>query len=1023
MYTSLWRDEKMCEKDNIFFRIAEALLIDYTSVYYVNAVTNEYQWYSNDPEFHSLHIEQGGDDFFKNLVRDADKVIYEEDKHIFMQDMQKDNLLAMMKKGTMKSIEYRLMIDGKPVYHTLRLIRGLSDEDDYFILGVINVDKEVRARQNAQKTALERTTYNQIAESLASRFDVIYYIERDTGKYAEFTTNNIYGALEIKEEGKDFFSDAQHNGQQVLHPDDMPRILSALNKDYFISTLESKRQFSLDYRLIINGRPHYTRLSVMSPGSGSHFIVGVENIDDEVKKENEKIRALNQANELARRDELTGVKNKNAFCELEANIQKNLDRGDEYLSFAVVICDLNELKHTNDIKGHNAGDEMIRSASRLVCNVFTHSPVFRIGGDEFAVFLNSSDYNNRDALFDRLRDQVLDNLRHGDGPVLAAGMAVYDPRKDKTFAEVFERADNMMYEEKRQLKNFKYDTNPGGFVRIPKEEVQKLNELFDALELVSEGSYVYLCNMQYDYSKWSKAAVECFGLPSEYMYDANSIWEEHIHPEDKEIYHSAIKDIFTGNASTHDMQYRARKLDKEYEVCTCRGLVLRDETGKPKYFGGVIRNHGIHGNIDELTGLRNQYGFFEDLQMYMLKHASLKVVMVVINKFSELNEVYGYQFGNLILQRFARYLFENVGNNGSAYRLDGTKFAIISKRRTPDDIRQKYDELREYFRKGFSIDNKMIILDLSAGMLNVNNYDIDYQTVYACLNFAYSESKLRRQGELVEFYNNINDSNRERLEKIYAIRASIMQNYKGFYLLYQPVVDATTEKLIGAEALLRWKNDTYGMVPPDHFIPILEKDPLFCDLGQWILRTAINGAKLIMEDYPDFVINVNLSYTQLEKPDFVDMVLRTLKEEGFPPEHLCMEITERCRLLDMYLLKNVIINLRGHGIKIALDDFGTGFSSIGLVKNFPFDTIKIDRSFVLRIEEDEKERELIKYFAGVASTFGAKVCVEGIETEGMIDILQQYNIQSFQGYYYARPLELRDFLIWKPNKEKSKKQS
>jgi len=136
-----------------------------------------------------------------------------------------------------------------------------------------------------------------------------------------------------------------------------------------------------------------------------------------------------------------------------------------------------------------------------------------------------------------------------------------------------------------------------------------------------------------------------------------------------------------------------------------------------------------------------------------------------------------------------------------------------------------------------------------------------------------------------------------------------------------------------------------------------------------------------------------------------------------------MEITERCRLLDMYLLKNVIINLRGHGIKIALDDFGTGFSSIGLVKNFPFDTIKIDRSFVLRIEEDEKERELIKYFAGVASTFGAKVCVEGIETEGMIDILQQYNIQSFQGYYYARPLELRDFLIWKPNKEKSKKQS
>ena len=120
----------------------------------------------------------------------------------------------------------------------------------------------------------------------------------------------------------------------------------------------------------------------------------------------------------------------------------------------------------------------------------------------------------------------------------------------------------------------------------------------------------------------------------------------------------------------------------------------------------------------------------------------------------------------------------------------------------------------------------------------------------------------------------------------------------------------------------------------------------------------------------------------------------------------------------MYLLKNVIVNLRGRGIQIALDDFGTGFSSVGIDKNLPFDTIKIDRSFVRMIEEDSKERELIKTFVSLASTFGAKVCVEGIETSGMRDILQQYNIQSFQGYYYAKPLELRDFIIWDPAKDK-----
>ena len=309
-----------------------------------------------------------------------------------------------------------------------------------------------------------------------------------------------------------------------------------------------------------------------------------------------------------------------------------------------------------------------------------------------------------------------------------------------------------------------------------------------------------------------------------------------------------------------------------------------------------------------------------------------------------------------------------------------------------------------------------MILELSSGMMCVDNYEIDQQTVYACLNFAYSESKLRRQGELVEFYNDLNENNRHRIEKLYEIRASIMQNYRGFFLMYQPVVDAETEQLVGAEALLRWRSDEFGMVPPDQFIPVLEKDPLFCELGQWVLRTAVNDAKRIMEKYPDFVMNVNLSYTQLERLDFVEMVLRTLREESFPPDHLCMEITERCRLLDMRLLKNVIVNLRGHGIQIALDGFGTGFSSVGLVKNLPFDTIKIDRSFVLRIEEDEKERELVKSFAGIATTFGAKVCVEGIENAEMCDILREFNIQSFQGYYYGKPLELGDFLMWEPKK-------
>ena len=581
----------MLDNNSIISRIAEALLIDYTSVYYVDAVTNEYQWYSTDPQYHSLHIEPQGKDFFKDLVVDAKRVVYEEDQHIFTEDIKKDKLLNLMKNGTMQNIDYRLVIDGKPVYHSLRLIRGIRDDSDYFIFGVMNVDSEVRRRLETQKMEREReiynqiaaslaehydtlyyvnmqtneyfefsstdtykklgvpragkeffeeskvnlrrvahpddldmllhnfnreiflqninnsvtfqleyrlvvensvmhvrcsqiwasdrihaivciedinaevkakealvetrkeaVTYGQIAESLAAHYDVIYYIDNATGKYSEFTSNPIYGNLELHESGDDFFFDLKVNAEKVIHPEDKDRVLSILEKDYLISALDNRKQYSMDYRLLIDGVSQYTRLTVSWSSDKIHFIIGVENITNEVLREKEQVQALRLANELARRDELTGTKNKNAFRELESAIQKNIDSGMDYLPFAIVVCDINDLKLVNDTLGHMAGDNYIRSSCQLICTIFAHSPVFRIGGDEFVVFLRSSDYDNRESLFQSLREKVVDNLSTNGGPVIASGISVYDPGNDISFSQVFERADSMMYINKNYLK-------------------------------------------------------------------------------------------------------------------------------------------------------------------------------------------------------------------------------------------------------------------------------------------------------------------------------------------------------------------------------------------------------------------------------------------------------------------------------------------------------------------------------------------------------------------------------------------
>lgn len=1143
----------MNNKDEVLQRIAKALLMDYTSVYYINAVTNEYFWYSTDAGYQSLNLEPTGNDFFKDLKRDAVRMIHEEDLHYFLKDIQKDRLLKKMKSGNGQLINYRLLIDGKPIWHSLRIIRAPKQEDDYFVLGVMNIDEEYRKKLELEQADKEREIYNQIAAGLAAHYDTLYYVDIDTGRYFELSSTDIYKSMHIPTVGNDFFTESRKNIRKFVHPDDrervtnlhfrkqmiknlentntftttyrlvigekimhcryweiwgedrrhiivcieninaevkaqkelkeskeksviysqiaetlalkydllyyvdsqdntyteftsnpiyrkmelrvsendffydcqtnaefliyskdVKRIRSVLNRDYFITGLEEKKKLIFEYRMILADRVQYTRMTVLWASDKLHFIIGVENIDSEIQKENEHAQALNMANELARKDELTGIRNKTAYGELEAELNKNIQARD-CAPFAVVVCDINGLKHTNDTKGHKAGDQLICASSSLICDIFSHSPVFRIGGDEFVVILQGNDYSNRDNLFKMFKEQVSDNVKCDRIPIVACGMSDFTPQTDRSVSDIFVRSDYLMYNHKSELKSLKNlgrETAAKGEEKrtIPPERRKKLDELFEAFSVVGEGDYIYLCDMQYDFSRWSKRCVDAYALPSEYMYNAGDAWEDRIHPDDRKTYHEGVSRIFSGKAGGHDMQYRAQNAVGEYVICTCRGYVIKDEHGEPAYFAGVIRTHTAHGGIDSLTSLRNQYGFFEDLQGNINRNTSMRLAMIGIGKFSEINEVYGYHFGNKVLQAFARYLYQRVGNTGIAYRLDGTKFAVLSLCRNTREIIAGYETFRNHFRKGFDVEDRQVMLDLNAGVINVDHFEIDYQTAYSCLSFAYNESKARQHGDMVEFINDLNDKNRYRLEKLHAIRASIMNGNRGFYVMYQPVVDAKTEKVIGAEALLRWKSKEYGIVPPDHFIPILEADPLFPNLGRWILQKAINDTKLIMEKYPDFVIQVNLSYTQLEKADFVDMVMEVLEENEFPPEHLCFEITERCRLLDMELLKNVVTNLRGHGIKIALDDFGTGYSSVGLVKDLPFDTIKIDRSFVQKIEEDEKERELLGYFVSVAATFGARVCVEGVETAGMRDILQCYKVKSFQGYYYAKPLEFKEFL-------------
>ena len=538
----------------------------------------------------------------------------------------------------------------------------------------------------------------------------------------------------------------------------------------------------------------------------------------------------------------------------------------------------------------------------------------------------------------------------------------------------------------------------------------KLDSLYGAFAIMANGAYTYLTDIKHNYSRWSKEAVDYFGLPSEYMENAGDVWMENVHPDDRATYAASIKELFGGKVSEHNLQYRARTKDGKYIVCTCRGVVIRDENGEPDYFGGTIKNNDTLSYIDDISNFRSLYGFLEDLQSAQWKGESIQIMLLGINEFSRLNDIYGYTFGNRVLQEFAKMIDTEAHGMGEWYRMDGTKFAIVCKKSSVDDLKNLYKRIQYNSIYDFNVDGNRIVLSFVAGAINLDSLEVSAETVYSCLRFAYYESKNNHLGELFVLKNNVNDDKRFAIERINVIRNSIVNNCEGFFLCYQPIVDATTEKIIGAEALIRWKNDEYGVVPPVQFVDVLEQDNLFPELGKWILRTALVDAKKFLARYPGFIVNVNLSYTQLEKSDFVEDVLAILDEVNFPPQNLCLEITERCRLLDMGLLKDIFTRLRKHGIKVALDDFGTGFSSIGVLRELPVTTVKIDRSFVMNIEKNNSDQNTVRFISELADSFSSSVTAEGIETPEMREFLLRFKIKSLQGFYYSKPLPMDEFM-------------
>lgn len=534
-------------------------------------------------------------------------------------------------------------------------------------------------------------------------------------------------------------------------------------------------------------------------------------------------------------------------------------------------------------------------------------------------------------------------------------------------------------------------------------------KIFETYATASRSRYIFLRNMRTNRSRWSPNAVEFFGLPGEYMENAFHIFLECIHPEDRAAVLEDMNRITAGIQEEHNMEYRAKGKDGNYVVCFCKAKMIRNEAGEMTYFAGVIANHGIIDNIDPTTSLYNLYEFLHALKVIREKKRVVTILMLGIKRFADINDVYGYSFGNKVLKEFAHCLRNMCKGRGMVYRMDGAKFAVCIEGFERAEILSLNQQIHDVAKRCIYVDGNHVTLVTCGSAVELKDFTVDENSIYSGLRFALERSKNVKHGELIFFENESHQDNKRNLELLDALRKSITDKCADFYMCYQPVVDAVTGKVGGMEALVRWKKEPFGEVPPGIFIPLLENDALFFELGNWILRESMLAAKKLVEQNPDFILNVNLSYTQLERSEFRNSLIRLLEETGYPPQNLCLELTERCRLLDMSFLRNEVIFLKSFNIRIALDDFGTGFSSLNLLRELPVDLIKIDRAFIKDIETNLADQAIVKSVLDCAQLLDISVCVEGIENKNLETYMNHYPASTYQGYLYSRPVEIEQF--------------
>ncbi len=508
------------------------------------------------------------------------------------------------------------------------------------------------------------------------------------------------------------------------------------------------------------------------------------------------------------------------------------------------------------------------------------------------------------------------------------------------------------------------------------------------------------------------AACHILGRPEEVLLGRS--WSEFSHPDDVGL-GKAMASRANPELDTYSDERRFLRPDGSVIWASLHITLVRDELGKPEYYLAQLQDISApkhmeqeltHQSLhDSLTGLPNRALLTDRLTQGLAsarrEDGQLAVIFIDIDHFKTVNDSLGHTEGDKLLKQVAARTSAVIRERDTVARFGGDEFVVMCEDVEMAEVQLIAGRILATLGQPYQIARQEVLVTVSIGIA-MSTHDAGPEALLRESDAAVHLAKNRGRGRIELFDGVLQSHVEQRLATAASLRKALERDE--FTVVYQPVVDLTSGAMVGAEALLRWNHEERGPISPVEFIPITEETGLIVPIGAWVLEQACGQLVRWRRHLPSMTVAVNLSVRQIVEPDIAEMIAGVLERTGAPAESVTLELTESVFMKDADYFSKILARIRALGVKLAIDDFGTGFSSLGYLKSFPVDAVKIDKAFVDGLGTDPHDVALIAAIVAMADALQLTVTAEGIETVDQLAILARLQCHRGQGFHLARPM-------------------